>query len=250
MKNTISFLWLLGLLLLFACKKEKAGPNSFILYQASGDITPKLNEFRAKLGTLNTAPGAKTGRREINWDGIPDQLLDKVLPGNFFNPVGDGAALSLQRGLVYDDNAFGVSATGFALLNKEAATEFKSFSGTRVFANFNLAKWPVGFQVAGETTEAAVNAFGMVFSDVDLPNSVSLEFFNGSKSLGKFFVPAHNGTSKFSFLGVQFQQAPVTHVVVHHLGVLAGGKDVSQGGSDDLVVIDDLIYSEPVKWDR
>lgn len=51
-----------------------------------------------------------------------------------------------------------------------------------------------------------------------------------------------------SFLGVYFEDRTVTKVLVRHDGKLAGGgKDVSQGGSKDLIVLDDLVYSEPWK---
>ena len=249
MKNIhFHLFFLLTIFFLFSCKKEKEADIQYTVYEASGDISAKLNEFRATLGNLNTTPGAVGGRREINWDGIPDNLLDKPLAGNFFNQVGDGVAPSLQRGLKYGDGEFQASANSFAHLNNEAAPEFKAFSGTKVFANVNAIDWPVGFEVAGQATPATVNAFGMVFADVDLANSVSLKFFDGEKSLGKFFVPAQTGNSKFSFLGVAFHNRKVSSVKVHHKGrLIDGGKDISGGGQHDLIVIDDLIYSEPVK---
>lgn len=238
---------LLGLFLL-SCNKKEAAIIHYTVYEASDEIFSKLNEFRNSLGNLNTTPGAVGGRREINWDGIPDSLLDKPLSKKFFNPVGDGATTSLQRGFVYGDGDFQASAELFSHVNNDAASEFKTFSGNKVFANVSAIDWPVGFEVAGQATPATVKAFGMVFADVDPANSVSLEFFNGEKSLGKFFVPAQTGNSKFSFLGVSFHNSQVSSVKVHHQGRLTdGGRDISQGGQHDLVVIDDLIYSEPVK---
>jgi hypothetical protein len=249
MKNRlIYFLVLSGAMILLSCKKDKVEAIQFTVYKAAGDISPKLNEFRSSLGQLNTTPGAAGGRREINWEGIPDNLLNKPLAKDFFNPVGDGASPSLQRGLVYDDGEFQASANFFAHLNSEASSEFKAFSGNKVFANVSDLEWPVGFQVAGQSTPASVKAFGIVFADIDAENSVSLEFFEGEKSLGKFFAPAQNADSKFSFLGIAFQNRQVTKVKVHHQGRLtAGGKDISQGGTEDLIVIDDLIYSEPIR---
>jgi hypothetical protein len=238
---------LLVFLLLFSCTKEKNTQPQLTVYKATGDISARLNEFKNALGNLNTTPGAVGGRREINWDGVPDSLLNKALPLNFFNTVGEGVASSRQRGLVYDDGEFQVSATNFSHINSEAATEFGSFSGNKSFANVSNFEWPVGFQVAGQTTPASVKAFGMVFADVDTEGSVSLEFFDGQKSLGKFFAPAHEAGSGFSFLGVRFDNQKITKVRVSHQGKLADGqKDISQGGPADLIVIDDVIYSEPV----
>ncbi|HZH66147.1 MAG TPA: hypothetical protein VEY10_14720 [Flavisolibacter sp.] len=236
------------ILFLFSCKKEKEAKNEVTIYKASGDISTEINRFRNSVGNLNTTPGAVGGRREINWDGVPDSMLNKALPTDFFNTVGNNIPASRQRGLVYDDGEFQVSATNFVHLNNEAATEFSSFSGNKSFANISRLDWPVGFRVAGETTPATVTAFGMVFSDVDLEGSVALAFFDGEKSLGKFFVPPHDANSSFSFLGVKFYNSKITKVKVSHQGKLSDGqKDISQGGVADLVVVDDLIYSEPVK---
>ena len=239
---------LLFILFLFACKKDGGIKPQVTVYKASGAIQPKLDEFRAALGKLNTLPGALTGRREINWDGVPDSLLDKPLAKDFFNPTGAGAPAARQRGFVIGPGNFQVSATAFSQINKAAASEFSAFSGDNTYANVDESLWPVGFQVAGQTTPASVTAFGMVFSDVDVEGSVTLEFFDGATSLGTFSPPAHDESSSFSFLGVQFHNRTVTKIYVKHAGILSNGqKDISQGGPKDLIVIDDLIYSEPVK---
>ena len=243
MKNfIIQLLIMIGLTVLLSCNKNKEEEVRYTVFKATGDVTTKLNEFKNILGNLNTTPNAVGGRREINWDGIADSLFNKSLPHNFFNSVGDVVPASRPRGLVYGDGDFQVSAINFSYNNAAAATEFVSFSGNKVFANTTALDWPVGFEVAGQTKPASLKAFGMVFSDVDTENSVSLEFFEGAKSLGKFFVPAHDANSKFSFLGVSFQGNVVTKVRVNHEGSLADGqKDISQGGAKDLIVIDDLI---------
>src|SRR5687768_8833770 len=69
--------------------KQNAGSKpEAIVFKAAGDITSALNEFRATLGTLNTAPGAEGGRREINWDGVPAGLTNNdQFPGDFFAAV-------------------------------------------------------------------------------------------------------------------------------------------------------------------
>lgn len=142
-----------------------------------------------------------------------------------------------------------VSANKFANTAPEAAEEFEAFSGTKVFANPGSALWEIGFEMAGQPLAAGVKGFGLVFSDVDLPNSASLEFFNGNKSLGKYFVPAHDAVSGFSFLGAFLKNDErITSIKVNHDGFLsAGGKDISDGGTHDLIVMDDFLYSEPIQ---
>jgi hypothetical protein len=235
-------------ILLIGCDKEDSEDKSLI-FSANGDITAKLTEFRNQLGPVNITIGKTDGRREINWDGVPDSLNGKKLPANFFNPTEAGATESLQRGAVYAslDNAM-VSAAKFSEVNASASTEFASFSGNKSFAVTNSTLWPVSFRVAGTNTDASVRAFGAVFSDVDKANSTYIEYFNNQGSLGRFFVPPHDNNSSFSFLGVYFPNADVTEVRVGHEGRLSDGeKDISQGGTKDLVVLDDFIYSEPLK---
>ena len=221
------------------------------VFTAVDDINPKLNEFRQLLGTLNTTPGVSGGRREINWDGVPDSLMSKKLPDDFFNPVGAGANPSLQRGLAYspDSGQFRVSNNNFADIDSQASIEFTSFSGNKSFANVSANQWPLGFRVAGQTTPATVSGFGAVFIDVDLDNSTSIEFFENTESLGTYFVPKHTAGSRFSFLGVYFNNHKITHLKITHQGKLIDGeKDITSGGAKDLILLDDFIYSEPVAF--
>jgi hypothetical protein len=257
MKN-ISFKLLIGFVAAFAlvaftaCSKDKneaTDNDKIVVVTATGDINARLDEFRQLLGSqLNTTPGATGGRREINWDGVPDDLLNKKLPGDFFNPVGDQAPAANQRGLVYSGTSnFQVSKTSFAEVNAAVAAELTSFSGNKIFANTSSKLWDVEFQVAGQALAASVKGFGIVFSDVDLAQSTSLEFFNDQRSLGKFFAPAKNG-SNFSFLGVYFKNEKVTRIRVSHDGPLdLGQDDVSNNGQADLVAMDNFLYNEPVK---
>lgn len=251
LKSLKTFSVLITFAFLISCSKDKSNSDNdkAIVIEATGDINPKLDEFRVLLGTqLNTTPGATEGRREINWDGIPDELLNKKLPENFFNPTGPEAPVANQRGLRYSATGnFQVSKTNFAEVNAGAANEFSSFSGTKSFANISSSLWDVEFQVPSKTDGAFIKGFGIVFSDVDLPNSTSLEFFNENKSLGKFFVPAKNG-SNFSFLGVYFKNEKVTRITVDHDGELDKGQnDISDNGPADLVTMDNFLYSEPLK---
>lgn len=237
-------------LILGACKKEKV-TDEFTVITGAGDIGSKINEFRGVLGEqLNTMPGAVGGRREINWDAVPANLLDKPLAGNFFNTPGANVPATRQKGLVYSaaTNNFQVSKDGFKSVNTSTADGFSAFSGSQTFANVGSNLWEIGFQVPGEPVIATVKGFGMVFSDVDVANSTFIEFFNGPKSLGKFFAPVHDVHSNLSFLGVYFHDERVTHILVGHDGTLSeGGADVSAGGQRDFVVFDDFLFDEPVK---
>ena len=63
--------------------------------KGAGDIGPKVNQFRNLLGPDNGgAPnGDANGRREINWDKVPDQFAaPNALPADFFNAAKDPGA--------------------------------------------------------------------------------------------------------------------------------------------------------------
>jgi hypothetical protein len=250
MKFRFSFLLSLAVVAAFtSCKKENKEEETVVVIKANGEIHDDVESFRHLLGDqLNTTPGVSGGRREINWEGVPDAMLGAKLPEDFFNPTGPSAPAANQRGLQYSAiGNFQVSKTNFAEVNSEAATEFAAFSGTKTFANTTANKWEVGFEVPGQDVSAAVKGFGLVFSDIDLANSTSLEFFNGERSLGKYFVPAHDATSSFSFFGIYFKNNErITKIIVSHDGKLADRQnDISASGPKDLVVLDDFLYSEP-----
>lgn len=250
----MKFIHLTAILALFAfsaaCKKKEKNTEAVVV-TANGNITASINEFRSLLGaTLNTTPGAIGGRREINWDGVPDSMMHQKLPFDFFNPVRTEGAAARLRGLTYTElGSFMISNAAFDAVNDVAASEFEAFSGNKVFANTDASLWDIAFEVPGTKTPAGVKGFGAVFVDVDVAAASFVEFFNGTNSLGRYYVPVQNSESKFSFLGVYFPNDIITSVRIGHNGTLKNGqKDVSQGGTHDLIVLDDFFYSEPVAY--
>jgi hypothetical protein len=255
-KNFFSITVIAGLvaLLVIGCNRDD-DDDAVTVISKNGDINSALNQFRQLLGaTLNTTPGAVGGRREINWDGVPDSLMNKPLPDRFFNPVGTDPALApRQRGLTYvptpapGAGAFMVSNNNFSPINDKATGEFAAFSGNKTFSNTTSLVWQIDPEPPGIAAPATVKGFGIVFSDVDKDSSTFLEFFNETRSLGKFFAPKHDNTTSFSFLGVYFKNEKVTSIRVGHEGFLAANEqDISQGGTKDLVILDDFLYDEPV----
>ena len=212
----------------------------------SDDVTGAVDQFRVLLGDpLNGAtPGAQpTGRREINWDGVPASLTDNdAFPGDFFNTRSPRGAVFNTPGA-----AFRVSGKNLADVDPSYAGQFNFFSPQKTFAVTGATVMTADFQVPGSATPAAVRGFGVVFADVDRQGSAALEFFGPSGSLGRFEAPVRSAASPLSFLGVVFQDTVVTSVlIVSGRGPLgAGVKDISDGGAQDLVVMDDFLYSEP-----
>lgn len=218
----------------------------------AGDLTAALAEFRHILGdSLNTVPGKTSGRREVNWDGVPGNLNNnESFPFDFFNATDPAIANGRKRGLVYVNNGttFRVDSSDFADLDISNAAQFDAFSGKRTFASANSNITEIIFKVPGTNTDAFIKGFGVVFTDIDNANSTTVEFFSGNKSLGVFKAPVRAAGSSFSFLGVHFPDEKVTRIriIAGNGAVAAGIKDISNNGTKDLVVMDDVFYNEPL----
>jgi hypothetical protein len=245
--------------ILISCDKDDNGhhepdhDDEVTIIAAAGDsidIISSINQFRSAIGdSLNTKIGAVGGRREINWDGVPATATDaNPFPVDFFNATDSSAPAGRKRGLVYSpaNASLRVSSTDFSDIDASYPGQFHPFSKAKMFNPNGSNVTEIQFKVAGTNTNAFVKAFGVVFADVDDYNSTTVEIFDGDTSLTVAKAQPSNG--KFSFLSLQVSEYKITRVrITTGNGVLAAGiKDVSDGGSKDLVVMDDFIYSEPV----
>ena len=220
--------------------------------QASGanaaDIQSAVDAFRTDLGgslNPNVAGSLLSGRREINWDGVPDNLsAPNNLPGNFFNVNSPRGVILSTPGSGLEVSANAVNPTNtpvrFGDINAQFPPKFTVFSPQRLFSALGSNIVDVSFVVPGSNTQAAVNGFGSVFTDVDLANTTSIQYFNASNtSLGTFFVST--APQGLSFLGVSGFADGVARVrITNGNGPLTGA---AQGFEN--VVMDDFIYGEP-----
>lgn len=243
----------LGVALLLLAPAARAVP---VVFSAAGNgaasIQASVDAFRAQLGALNpnVAGSFGGGRREINWDGVPDGFAAPgLLPANFFNVNSPrGVLLSTPgTGFQVSANAGAGAPVEFGNLNPSYPALFSPFSAQRLFTALGSNVTGVDFVVPGTGIDAATRGFGAVFTDVDVQGSTSIGFFGvGGDLLGSFAVPASNGNGGFSFLGVFFTDAlPLVGSVRILSGTGAlGPNDVGQGV--DLVAMDDFIYGEPI----
>ena len=226
-------------------------PPSYVTYETLGDsvsIAAKLTEFRAALGGQLNAPNsppADSGRREINWDGVPAALTDvDTFPAGFFNA-------NSKRGAVYATPGTGlrVDSTDFASVNAGLAAQFTTFSAKKLFMPVGSNVVDVSFRLVGTTTLGLVKGFGAVFVDVDKPGSTTIEFFDAQdQSLGVVRSPNHTGGAQLlSFVGAVFEAPIVARVRITSgdAALTATIQDVSAGGAADLVVMDDFLFGEP-----
>ncbi|MBL7502614.1 hypothetical protein I6A84_33440 [Frankia sp. CNm7] len=217
----------------------------------SGDVQDAVTRYRTLLGPDNGGgpEGDPNGRREVNWDGVPDEFAaPNALPGDFFNaPVaprarglfltttGDRLTVSAD-----DDNPTGTPVR-FADVNPSYAEQFRAFSAQRLFSPQGTNVVDVTFLVPGTTTPAVVRGFGAVYTDVDGEHAAEFEFFDASgTSLGTHTVPVSG--DGLSFLGIAYPEPVVARVRVVYGNAALGPDDSAQY---DVAVMDDFIFGEP-----
>lgn len=241
----------------------------------AASIQGAVDQFRADLGTNNGVgpcagaclPG--TGRREVNWDAVPDAFSSgggSAFPGNFFN-LASGSPAGRVRGIEFSTaGAFEVSAdasnpTGTAAEfgNHSSAHQvnFAAFSAERLFGLVGTNTMDVHFALPGSPTEAAlVRGFGAVFTGVDVAGLTSMDFFDAAGALllhldlQAFAAESESeGSSSFSFAGASFDDAVVARV---RLTVGSSGLEEaaprllgSAATALDFVAMDDFIFAEP-----
>jgi hypothetical protein len=221
------------------------------VFAGACDIRNVVAAYQGALGTLNpNQPGSfGSGRREINWDAVPAQFTNiDQFPADFFN----GAATGRARGAVFTTpgTGFRVSDNNFKDVNPTYPDQFNFFSPIKTFIAVGDPVSGVNFFVPGTSTPATTNGFGVVFSDVDHLGSAMLRCFDASgRSLGTYLAPAC--PEGFSFVGVRFAESIVARVeiVSGHKALGADSFDIStarDGPSQDLVIMDDFIYGEPI----
>jgi hypothetical protein len=221
-----------------------AGPDAAAVRTA-------VTTFQNALGPLNPpgASGDPDGRREINWDGVPASASSpNPFPADFFNRN------SVRGAVMSGDNP---AWTGFQVSQNEAdgavrfenlyagnASIFTVFSAQKLFTSVGSHIYNVDFFVPGTQTKGKVKGFGAVFTNVALPFTTSIEFFNADGlSLGRYFAPV--AAKGVSFIGAAFPNRMVSRVRITP-GTAAIGTADDPANGVNIVVVDDFLYGEPV----
>jgi hypothetical protein len=225
-------------------------------------IQAAVDQFRADLGTVNPNNGQafKNGRREINWDGVPNGAAspNNIQP-DFFN-------FNSPRGVMFTSTAgpfvegtqaqpFQISSNAasgvpvrFGNINPTYTAEFKAFSDERIFTTTpgsNVIE--ITFFIPRTNIPATVNGFGAVFTDVDTP-ATHMQFYDQNGRI--LLTPSGSvpiADKGLSFEGVSFNDGTRISKVVIVLGnaPLSAGNTDGLGDIIDVVAMDDFIYGEP-----
>jgi FG-GAP-like repeat len=238
MKSFIRLFWLSSFALLVFINSASAAP---VVRQGSGANTAGLqaivDQFRTDLGGANNGVGGSfaTGRREINWDGVPDAFSEpNNLPVDFFNvnsprgvifnAIEDATGAALNQFAVSSTTASGVPVR-FGNLNANYSTIFTTFSAQRLFTVRNTNIMEVNFVIPGTNIPATVSGFGVVFCDVDSATG-------GDRSLIRVY-------------GIDGRQLSAASAPVLDNGLSFVGISFNAGERIARVAMDDFIYGEP-----
>jgi len=221
------------------------------VFEASGatpaDIQAQVDAFRASLGNNNGIGGTFAGgRREINWDAVPDAFAaPNPMPANFFNHNSPRGALFFTLGTGFqisaDSNNPTNTAVRFGNINPEFPNLFSVFSPERLFTAIGSNITETLFFIPGTTRSATVKGFGAVFTDVNTDDSTMIEYFdvNGNLLVAQNVMRGPTKRGSLSFLGVTFDTANVFMVRIQ------SGDRILRTPNRDVVVMDDFIYGEP-----
>jgi hypothetical protein len=184
-------------------------------------------------------------RREINWDGVPESLSDpNALPANFFNTTSPrGVVFSTPgTGFLVSANAGGAVPPLFGFPN-----DFQAFSSQKLFTAVNSNIVDVSFFVPGTGIAATTSAFGLIFADVEVSGLTKIEFFDPTNTLIYSRNALVGGNQGLSFVG----SVATAGERISRVRITSGGNTIVSNGvlgnpNDDIVVMDDFLYAEPV----
>ena len=223
-------------------------------------IQASVDQFRSDLGPNNgVGKSFTTGRREINWDGVPEgSSAPNFLAPDFFNFRSPRGAMFTSTAAPDPNNPFlqpmAVSsspASGVPLrfgdINPQYTTEFKAFSEPRLFIAPGSNILEVTFFVPGTTIPASVNGFGAVFTDVDTSATRMIFYDESGRIIPNNCGPVAVADKGLSFQGISFDQA---FLRIARVLIINGNAPLSAANTDgvngvDVVAMDDFIYGEP-----
>lgn len=226
--------------------------SSTIRFGTGTGVGSAINFFRQDLGGANNGTGNSytSGRREINWDDLPENLCQSPSTDirKFYNA-------NVPRGMVLaDDQSYRCSRTPnfggqnevarFGNINPNYVQYFNVQSQFRLFAPTGKPEFNIRFFVPGTKIPATVSGFGIVFSDKDnLENGVIILYDAAGEEISRHLAPNQN--NDISFVGVSYNDGTRIAAVRVLAGNAVLGASEAFGSGIDVVAVDDIIYGEP-----
>ena len=239
---------LLGAALAGACNSYDDQPLlPHQVVAGSGDITGVVAQFRALLGDpLNgVTPGAQAaGRREINWDAVPAAFSDNdAFPGDFFNTRSPRGAVFTTQGPGVPGERQQPGRRGSELRGPVRLLQPAEDVRGRGQHRHDRRVPGAGFSNPRRRARLRSGVRGRGPAGLGQPSSSSgrAEAWAGSRrrcGRGTARSPSWASSSRTRW-------SPASGSPPGRAPLSAGVKDISDGGSQDLVVMDDFLYSEP-----
>jgi hypothetical protein len=233
MRSTLKLTLITALAVLAVPAAASAAPD---IRTASGATPAALDAtieaFRNDLGELRPDSGQAyggTGRREINWDGVPAAAaFPNRMPGGLF----------ASRGAEFETPGVGTEVSN----GSPWGGGFPAYSGQKLFSPAGSNRTDVRFLVPGTSRQGFTDAFGVVLSDVDTAAGAAVTFLD-ARGATLLEVPVPTGV--LSFVGVRFRDGERVAEVRVRSGSTAIAPGVVDGPQADLAAIDDVIFGEP-----
>jgi len=212
------------------------------------DIQASVDAFRAALGANNGVGGSfGSGRREINWDAVPNGFsAPNSLPGNFFNANSPRGAVFSTSGSGFQLSATVASGTPveFGNIDPSYTAQFQAFSAERLFTATGSNTMQIDFFIPGTNTPAIVTGFGAIFTDAETAAATTYTVFLGNGASGGQFAVPVGASGGLSFLGLT-DPAGYSRIIIQSGNTALGAGVLDNARGVDLVVMDDFIYGEP-----
>lgn len=209
-------------------------------------IQASVDGLRAALGANNGVGGTfATGRREINWDGVPNGFAaPNPLPANFFNVNSPRGVVFSTAGTGFQVSASAASGTPvrFGNLNAAYPADNQTFSAERLFTALGSNTLQIDFFVPGTSIPATVAGFGAVFTDAEVAAAARYTVFLGDGTNGGQFGVPVAPTGGLSFLGLT-DPLRYSRIVIQSGTAVPGASESLN--AVDVVFMDDFIYGEP-----
>ena len=249
-RSALSVVFALAALILLSPTITLAGP---VVFEAAGEspteIQAAVDAFRAFLGTLNpNVPGSfPDGRREINWDGVPDAFAaPNNLPANFFNANSPRGVVFFTLGTGFQVSADSVNPTNtpvlFGNLHPVFPQLFTVFSPQRLFTALDSNVTEILFSCPAAPPGRPSAASARCLPTSIRSDSTKIEFYdaNGGLLFSRNVLPGPTSRGSQSFLGVGFDAGERVFLV----RIISGNRN-PKTPARDVVVMDDFIYAEP-----
>lgn len=237
--------------------EERAVPAAYYFENAASNaagLTSTIDNFKTKLAgplidSFNQVAAA-SGYRDVGFDGLSNGVINPLAGNYFTQSVSRGLLLSTPgSGFQVSQSAGGTQR--FGNIDPSYTSLFTTFSATQLLTPMGSRITDVTFtdpQNPQNTGNATVRGFGAIFSDVDDPNSTTFEAFGMVGGVETSLTGVRNVqvmNNGLSFVGVVFSEGErITRVRLTSGNTALAAGQLETGGAD-LVVLDNMLYSQP-----